>query len=1658
MNRSTLAALVVALMLGSGIAGYLIGRPGESLDRTPPPQAATTTTTPAPAPAAPPAAPAPAPAQTSPQAPAVQAVATPRAEAFAYRRFTIDSSRPEAEACFAFNKPLTASDVRYGDYVRVSPEVRSAVRVVDDKLCVGGLSYGQDYTVRLLAGLPGSGGEALGEETKVDVSLGARPAVVTLPGKGFILPRGSAAGLPITTINVSKVGIAVYRVNERAIDRFANDRWDATYPGSQPVTESWSLRAWLNGTNGVKQWEGTMDVRNPPNQPVVTAFPIRETIKDWKPGAYFVVAWNAAKPPSRNYDDEEDEQAGNGNGTASGMWVMDTDIALTSFTGEDGLNVFARSLQSAQPLAGLEVVLLTRGNEPVAKAVSAADGRVTFAPGLLKGKGAAEAFAVMASDATKQEFSRLELTKAAFDLSDRGISGRDQPGPVDAFLYTERGVYRPGETVQLMAMLRDNGAVALANMPVTLIVKRPDGTEFTRFALALQASGALYQAIALPKSSRRGRWTVAAHIDPKAPPVGRAEFSVEDFVPEKLKVELASEQAILRPGQVNNFTISADFLYGAPASGLTAEADMRVTVDDQPFPDFAAYTFGSENERKKFEPPFITLTAPDTDEKGKTRLEWGGDKVKDTVLPLRAQIQARVFEPGGGRSTKTDKTVPMRTRNVYLGIRPGFDDRYAPEGVDTTFDLVAVDAEGRQVARPAVEYRIERIEYAYQWYQVDGRWRWQSTPNERLVVADTIALKGDGPTRLARRLGWGQHKLTLIDDQNRALTSMTFYVGWYGGDADAQETPDTLRVASDKQNYKPGESARLRLEPPFAGEALIAIATDRIVATYPVAVPASGTTVDIPIKEEWGAGAYALVTAWRPLSTQADRTPTRAIGAVWLGIDPALRTLGIEIGSPEKVTPRQRIEVPVKVANLNNEEAYVTLAGVDEGILQLTRFKTPNPAKYYFGKRQLGVAMRDEYGRLLDVRADELGRIRTGGDSGDIGGLDVVPTRIVALFSGPVKLDDKGEAKIAFDMPDFIGQVRLMAVAYSKTRVGSADKRLFVRDAVTADVVLPRFLAPDDRGRVALSLHNVDGQAGDYRIALEATGAVSLERPVNETRRLAANQRELLAWDLKAGDVGFGKVSVSVSGPGDFAVRREWDIQVRAAQTPTAVDTVSQLDSKRELVVDRNLTAHFAPGTAQVSVALSRIPGIDVPGLLRALDKYPYGCIEQTTSRALPLLYYNDVALLGYGPSDQRIPDRVQEAIYRVVDMQLPEGSFGMWGPYSPAAEWLQTYVLDFLLRARDQSMAVPAASLQRGLAWLNRNVEKLSPNAQAYGWYVLAKAGIADPGRIRYFQDTKAAEIKGGLAWAQLAAALNHVAEPGRAKLAFALARQRIDQPDASDYYGSPLRNRAAILALATEAGGREALTEVVNAVRERLVAKIEQTTTQEQAWLVLAARALSGGGELAYSVDGEQRKAASEPVVLNPDQAAVARGLRITNDGERAVWLQVTARGVPTDPQPAASDGLSVRRRFLTLTGEPANLSHLRQNERLIVSIDGRNLEGGYHEVALLDLLPAGFEIEAVLNGDTVKSFPFLAELTDTRIAEARDDRFFASFNLGRRPYRSWWDQDQYFGNSFHVAYIVRAVTPGTFALPAVHVSDMYAPRVYARSGMGNVAIAPR
>ncbi|QQS12488.1 MAG: alpha-2-macroglobulin family protein [Rhodospirillales bacterium] len=1694
MQRNTLASLIAVVALVSGLGGYLLGHRGERLDAPPAAPTAAAPAKPAATPpatpvktATPPATPTPA-ATTTPAAPAQPASAAPipipatagtpapPTGAPAPFRFVRQTVGGEAapEACLHFSRLLDESGrVKYGDYLEITPPTKAAIAVKQERICLGGLDHGEDYKVLVRAGLPSQDGGKLDASETVVVALGERAPVVAFQGKGHILPRQTSVGVPLTTVNVSKVNVHVYRIGERMVSQvgrsasiyYSDD--DEAFGDQRRELQAYAMDAFRKKT-GALVWSGTMEVRNVQNRAVTTAIPVREVVKDWKPGAYVVVAWNAADGAmdvlldreNENYDYEAYYER-----KFATQWVIDSDIGLTTFTGGEGMTVFARSLQTAEALPGVEVSLIARNNEDIAKATTDAQGRAVFPAGLLGGGGAATPIMVMALDAKKADFNHIDIKRAAFDLSDRGIDGRAVPGPIDAFLYADRGIFRPGETVNVTALLRDRGANAIDGMPLTLVAKRPDGVEYRRVTMPALSAGGAHWPLELTRSARRGKWTVEAFVDPKGAAVGQIEIAVEDFVPQKLKVEIGKLPATLGRRADIDVPVTSEFLYGAPAADLDGEAELTIKPDPTPFPALPGFMFGDPEVKLEVDP--VALDIARLDGQGRSKVTGALPEAVDALVPLRGELRVSVFEPGG-RMTSTDAVLPIRTRPVYLGIRAavggrdlppwygakGYTGAFVPEGHEATFEVVAVDNEGKRIARRELEWRIERVHRRFTWFRDnDGRWRWQEQDDSAVIAQGKLDAAADRPADIRQSFQWGPHKLVVLDRETDTRTVVKFYVGW-GSSSAERDTPDSIGVSADKKLYAAGETAKLRIDAPFAGEALVVLASDRVLDTRTVRVPAGATTIDIPVSADWGAGAYALVTAYRPLgATAPDRAPVRAVGLAWLGVDPAPRSLQIAIGTPEKTLPRRKIVAPVKVANANGAEVFVTLAAVDEGILQLTKFRTPAPVDFYFGKRRLGVAMRDDYGRLLQDRAEFLGQLRSGGDGAGGAGLDVVPIKIASLFSGIVKLDAKGEASIELDVPDFSGQLRLMAVAFDKTRVGSAERRMYVRDAVATDLVLPRFLAPGDDSRATVSLHNVDGAAGEYRARVTTSGAVALAEPVDRRISLPVNKREQFAVAVRGGAVGTGTVFLQVEGPGGFTVTRSWDIEVRPIQAPVTRQSVVQLTPGKDLTVDREVVSDFLPGTASVTVAVSALRGFDVASLLRSLDKYPYGCLEQTTSRALPLLYFNDLALIGETRQDNQIPRRVQDAVFSVFDRQMGDGGFGMWGAVgSPADQWLQVYTYDFLMRARDKGYVVPEVAYRKGMAWLQRSAERFAPNAQAYAWYVLARGGLADAGRVRYFQDNDGRKTTGALAGGHLAAALTLIGERGRAATEFAHALSAVGDTPTGDYYGTALRDLAGLMAVAPEANQRPALVRLVGLMAEQKRTEARWTTTQEKAWMLLAASATlqGGGGKLDLKIDGQSVKPERDPAVFDVDLRDGRRKV-VANAASTDVWATVSARGVPTAPLPPEQKGLTISRVYTTLSDGAVDLLNVRQNDRLKVTVTVWNESNAYREIALLDLLPAGFEIEGVQKSEERPVS-----------VEARDDRMFAAVNLGAREIpaaQRWWYRDEEKPRKFgQVTYIVRAVTPGAYALPAPQAEDMYDPQTVARGESGRVVIVPR
>ncbi len=1590
-----------------------------------------------------------------------------RLVAFRVTKVELSAEADAPRACLRFNEKIaTKPDLSYGDFVRTTPDLAGIVTARGDTLCLDGLKHGETYEVELLAGFPAASGEKTRESWKSGIVVPDRKPAISFAGAGYVLPREGSAGLPVTTINLDKVKLRLVRINERnLVPSISADKLTMSIDPDS-VDE-------LISQSGSLVWQGEMTITGERNRPVVTAIPLTPVLRDKGPGVYLAVVERADTKPR-----DASQPATN--------WVLVSNLGLSTYAGSDGMEVAVRSLADAKPLAGVALRLYARNNAELASVTSDADGLAHIPGGLLHGSGGDEPFAVMAygpangpANGPGGDFNFLEVGRAAFDLSDRGVSGRRQPGPVDGYLYTDRGIYRPGEAVHLTALVRDDKAEAAAGLPLTLRLLRPDGVEVDRRQLTGGKLGAFDETYSLARDARIGTWLVELKLDPKAPAIGSAEFRVEDFVPPQLKLELSAADRPIRPSEPFPVAVAANYYYGAAGAGLAVEAQATVALDEQPFANEPGFHFGLADE--EFAGTTKDLDAPATDDAGRSNVTLDLTDLPDSTMPLAATIRVSVFEPSG-RAVSESLTRPIRQRNLAIGLRsPAGDDAIA-EGQPASLEIIALGGEDKRTAAKGLRWELLREISQYDWYSVNGRWRHRVQVRDQPLETGVLDIGGDSPAPLSRTLPAGRYRWEVGDGATGAQSSLRFHVGWWV-EAALPDVPDKLGATLDKASYQPGETAKLFIKAPFAGEAELAIASDRILALRSVKLPPEGTTVEIPVDAAWGSGVYALVSAYRPQnaaspgpgqspgqgsSPPAPRGPGRAVGVAWLGIDASPRTLSVALTAPDVARPRGPIEIGVKVAGLApGEEAYLTLAAVDEAVLKLTEFDSPAPEKYYFGKRQLGVELRDLYGRLIDPRASSVGALRSGGDQfakRSVAGLPDKSSRVVALYSGIVRLDADGAATVRFDVPDFQGQLRLMAVAFSAHKLGAASGAVTVRDPVVTMVSLPRFLAPGDTAQIGVVINNVEGASGDYRLKLAASGAGEFAAPIERAIPLASGAGFSGGFALSAKSLGNVALRLELTGPNDLRIARDFTLGVRPGQAYQLRRFVARFEPGQSVTLDDGAADEFLPGTAKALLTVSPRPDWDVPGLLRSLYRYAYGCLEQTTSRALPLLYVDAVAGLwrtdpGFSPADS-----IDRAIGHIVELQRSDGSFGVWSDSDDTVPWLDAYASDFLLRAKEHGKSVPDYALTAALGWLRdyvrqQHTDAKSLPAMAYAHYVLARAhpnlaqGAGELPALRYFNDTQLAQLPTQLAKAQLAAALAAYGDMPRAAAAYqaALGPPPKRSPGLSYIdYGSDLRDSAGLLAFAgSDPAAQPRLTAVMDRIAE-LFARTRRTSTQEQAWLLMAAEAAvrATGGEMNVATDGGAPQKRGEPLYFRRALGTGAAPVSVANRGTAAAWRTISIIGVPKADLPAESSGYWAGRWIFRADGSPADLTKVRQTDLFVVVIKGKRTDPSRAARTLVvDLLPAGFEIAtATTSGQSAGNYPWLKNLSETAYTEERDDRYIAALDLGDGA------------GEFTLAYVVRAVTPGEFKYPALVVEDMYEPETTGRTAIGTLSVQAR
>ena len=1554
-----------------------------------------------------------------------------------------------------FSRPLVSSQ-DFDALLAVKDANGAVVKgswVLDDKglvLRFPSVEAAKDYEVTLKAGLSAADGTRLGKDDTRKVHTGELDPAVGFASQGSVLPARESRGLPVVSINVPEVDVEFLRVSEKQLPKFFAEYQRGGRRGSWDLDSEYGDSTPL-GKLAEPVYLNRFVLGGKPNERVLTYLPIQDIRELQDPGLYFAVM----------------KRTGKFAGEFETAFFTVSDIGLHTRAYKDKLFVHTASLQDGSATGSVELKVLDARGEAVLAGKTDGNGNALLNYTLDAGH-------VLVATRGK-DVSMLPFNQPALDLSEFAVAGREQAW-FDVFAWSGRDLYRPGETVRISALLRDNDGRPVpapkqgGGQPVFLRLKQPDGKVFRETRLQPGAQGYFSFEQAIPTEAPTGRWQVEFRTDPASKEaVQGMTLRVEEFLPERMKLDLDAAQPVLKPGEALKLKATAAYLYGAPASGNRFTAKLAVAIEQHPLDQLPGYFFGDPTmELPKDAKDIIDTTLP---ENGVLQEDIALPAEAKPRSPIAAIVSGSVYETGGRTVNRTLKRV-LWPANALVGIRPLFDDKDgADANANAGFEVVRVDAGGKPQPGKGLKATLVRELRDYHWnYDEDGGWDYDFT--RRFENKDTRTLDvGAGASKIDFPVEWGEYRLDVFDPATGLTTRYPFRAGWSWDDQNRglDARPDKVKLALDRTGYKAGDTLKVTVTPPHAGKGLLMVESDRML--YVQAIDAKpGSTFSIPVTKDWERhDVYVTALVFRGGSAPSKITPARAVGVVHVPMDRRDRRVAVGLSVPKQMRPEQNLPVTVSVPELAGQLAHVTVSAVDVGILNITRFPVPDANAQFFAQRRFGVDAYDIYGRVIESFEGGSAKIRFGGDMA----LSALPqakrptsrVQTVDLFSGPVKLDGKGNARVALKVPDFNGTLRVSALVYSDTRYGNRDRETVVRAPIVAEASLPRVLAPGDRSTVTLDVQNFTGKAGVFKVTVNGEGPLDIGEG-SRTTDLAVDAKRTLTFPVTA-DEGYttAKVRVRVEGNG-FKVDRRYDVPVRAGWPAVLRSRTQVLDSLTPVEMGAGFADGLMPGSVTARMTVSALPPIPFASALKGALEYPYGCAEQTTSKGYAALELDDATakMLGIDGLDaKKRRERMEGAFGRLASMQVSNGHFSMWGDDDYVNPGLTPYIAEFLLDAREGGFAVPDAVLQKALTRLNEDLlaggaqfygydrrDHLKFANQAYAGYVLARVNRAPLGTLRALYDNERGKSLTGLPLVHLGIALSLQGDKTRGAKAIAEGFARTgDRPDYLGDYGTKLRDDALMIALVHERklAKPEFDRRAISLGRE-LDARRNSgwlwLSTQEQVALARLGKALMVDQKKLvsgqWSIGGDAEAVA--PVRLfgrSVDHAALARGLRFVPEGSPPLYASLDVAGIPRSAPAPDNRQIGIERRYYTTDGKEWKGGTLKEGEALIVRV-GITANVAMPDALFTDLLPAGLEIENFNLGDAKQWAEVVVDgiaisdrgsAADVKHEEFRDDRYVAALKLDR-------------GDTAKVFYLVRAVTPGTYTVPPSLVEDMYRPDI--------------
>lgn len=1549
-----------------------------------------------------------------------------------------------------FTQPLAASQA-FDELIAVTASNDAPVTgswVLDDSAKVLRFPYveaSRDYTVVLRAGLAAADGKTLGREERRTVNTGPVEPAVGFASQGSVLPARDTRGLPVVSVNVGEVDVEFLRVRDAEVANFFVSYQRGGRRGGWDLGDSpWQDRVAITRV-AEPVYLNRFVLGGAENERRLTYLPVQNITELQAPGVYFALMRRVGA-----YNDDYDTAI---------FFVSDIGLHLRAY-GEE-VFVHTASLQSGAPLGDVAVEVLDRGGEVVAKAATDGAGNARVAYAL-------DASHVLVAR-SGNDVSVLPFNQPALDLSEFAVAGRAQAW-FDVFAWSGRDLYRPGETLRVSALMRDHDGRAVKAQPLFLGLKQPDGKVYLETRLDPREGGYYEWTQALPPEAPTGRWQVEFRTAPGAGEVVQGfSLRIEEFLPERMKLQLDAAQPTLAPGDALRLQVEAAYLYGAPAAGNRFTARLAVSPELHPVESLPDHHFGDPTMGLPKDAKDALDQALDAQGKLEATLALPEEAAKPGA-PVAVVVSGSVYE-SGGRPVTRSLTRTLWPAPQLVGVRPLFDPAEgAPANGNAGFEILRSDAAGKLSAASGLKVSLVREIRDYHWRRDDSGWAFDYTARHETVETRELAVRADGGTRVDFPVEWGEYRLEVLDPATGLLTRLPFVAGWSWDNQNRglDARPDKVKLAFDKTAYRAGDRLVVTVTPPQPGPGILLVESDRLLHVQPLEAK-PGASYELEVTPDWERhDVYVTALVLRGGSAVEKVTPARAVGVAHVPMDRGDRRVEVTLEAPAKALPGQALPVRIAAPALAGKTAWATVSAVDLGILNITRFPVPDAGAHFFAQRRLGVDAYDLYGRVIESFAGETATLRFGGDLA----LPALPqarrptarVQTVDLFAGPVKLDAKGNATVAVDVPDFNGTLRVSALVFGEDVYGQASAESVLRAPVLAELSAPRVLAPGDRSTVTVDLQNFTGKPGDFVVSLDTTGPIAVAAG-KRTVALAPEQKATLAFAL-SGTEGFGtgQLRLRVDG-GGHAVDRSFELPVRPAWGSVARSQAQSVAPGGTLSIGSELAAGLMPGTVQARFTLTAQPPIPFAQALQDLLDYPYGCVEQTTTRghAALLLDAKSAASLGFtGLGEDARRQRLEASFSRLAALQAANGHFSMWGG-GDTAPILTPAIAEFLLAAREGGFAVPEAMLQKALERLNEDLltgglpfyaydasDHLRFAYQAHAGYVLAKLNRAPLGTLRALHDNQRGNALTGLPLAHLGLALALQGDAARAEVALKEALAKASQrPRWLGDYGSDLRDDALVLALLRENGRKvpgqdERLLALSRSLQARGAEKHALYSTQEQIALARLGRTLALDGSRTFA---GRLTVGNETTTLTPDRIAgrefgmgdLAAGVRFVPEAEAPVFATVDVAGIPRTPPAPDDSAISVKRSWFNPDGTPWKPGPLREGQVLVAALRIEAKES-MPDALLVDRLPAGLEIENLnltdpdqwadvsIEGITLSERGGAAELAHE---EYRDDRYVAALKL-------------YPGQAAQLFYLVRAVTPGTYVVPPPQVEDMYRPEL--------------